>query len=510
MLSRTHRRRSRRTFASSVAVAVAAAVLQGLGATAASADPCADTSVGFRFGAADSTAHFWDFDARGAISDGGGADAYDGWGTVAVNNVQYSSADQTTCRLEPDGQQFDFAEIDLAGLKVSRKAYVPTTGAGFARTVTFLRNPSLAPVTVSLTLTGDVGSDASTKLLATSSGDAVTADPNDDSWVVTADSATAPGDPPLAHVFDSTQGGVADRADHLFGTGAGTTPWANGADIVRAIYDDVTIPAGATVSYMQVEAQRDTIDQAKAVAPALAAQPAEVFADLTDDELATVQNWNTSDLDADGVKAAGDNCRRVANADQSDLDHDGIGDACDSDIDGDGVKAPADDCSRVANPDQADLDHDGTGDACDADTDGDGVDDKNDACPAVAGKGANGCARFDTAPDRTAPKVSLTAKSKLKVNALLKGVRASAKPSEASSLTFELLATTKRATIAKASDLVLASRSLKAAAGRRSVTLRPSRALIGSAKRFTLRLRVTATDASGNRTIKTKTIRVSG
>jgi Flp pilus assembly protein TadG len=62
-----------------------------------------------------------------------------------------------------------------------------------------------------------------------------------------------------------------------------------------------------------------------------------------------------SDMDADGVADANDNCPIHFNPDQSDIDGDGLGDVCDN-------------CMAVLNPGQEDADADGIGDACDTST----------------------------------------------------------------------------------------------------------------------------------------------
>ena len=46
---------------------------------------------------------------------------------------------------------------------------------------------------------------------------------------------------------------------------------------------------------------------------------------------------------------------------------------------------------------------------------------------------------------------------------------------------------------------VLATKRLKAATGRHTIVLKPSKALVGKPKRLAIRLRVVLTDAAGNR-----------
>jgi hypothetical protein len=487
--------RLRRRAAVTIAALASVAGIGAIGAPAASAATCDNTlgpsSNSYAFLLIDPIGRGWDPDSAGSFYDGNDSDAYDNWGYVYVDGTQYDATGQD-CPTELSGRQIDYPEADMSGLKVSRKIYVPGSGLAFSRSITFLRNPSGAPITANLSFEGNLGSDSSTLILSTSSGDKLIADPANDSWATSADDATTPGDPPLAHVWDSTVApGVADRVDHIYGSTTGTTPWADAQEYVRALYDNVTVPAGATIAYMQIEAQRSTIADANAAAPQLAAQPSDVYAGLTVAEMSQIQNWNLHDLDLDGVDNTADNCSAVANTDQADLDKDGIGDACDNDIDGDGA-SNADEIARGSNPRVVD-------------TDGDGVNDKADVCPTVPGKGANGCPRFD---DNTAPTLVLSAKSKLKRKSALKGIKVSATTNEASTVVFEVFASAKTAKIAKSYNLALASKTVQGVTGKRTITLKPKKSLIGKAKKFTLQVNVTATDAFGNRTIKTKSIKV--
>jgi hypothetical protein len=67
----------------------------------------------------------------------------------------------------------------LAGLNVSRQVTVPNTGSqDFARTVDYFQNPTSSPITTTVHIAGNLGSDAATRVFATSSGDS-SPSPND-------------------------------------------------------------------------------------------------------------------------------------------------------------------------------------------------------------------------------------------------------------------------------------------------------------------------------------------
>ena len=112
-------------------------------------------------------------------------------------------------------------------------------------------------------------------------------------------------------------------------------------------------------------------------------------------------------------------------------------------------------------------------------------------------------------PDLTSPSVTLSGVPRaLKLRRLLRGLRVSLTPSEPASFELTLLARPRRVRVAQY-DRVLARRTLARAAGPRTVLVRPKRTLLRrSARRFRLRLRVSATDAAGNTSTTRRTIRV--
>ena len=186
-----------------------------------------------------------------------------------------------------------------------------------------------------------------------------------------------------------------------------------------------------------------------------------------------------------------DNCPGVAGDDQADQDGDGLGDACDSDIDGDGVSNDAE-TARGSDPRKVD-------------TDADGVTDTADQCPAVAGVAPTGC----PAPDTTPATITIGgAASRMTFKRFLKGVSARVSANEGVALEVALLGKARRVALARTTDIVLAEKKYGISTGTRKVKLKAKRSLVGRRRRFTVRLRVIATDAAGNRATKTKTIRV--
>lgn len=161
-----------------------------------------------------------------------------------------------------------------------------------------LTNTSNAPITVTATLDGNLGSDGSTTLQATSSGDAVLTD--SDLWTVTNDRAFGVdpsfGNDPVITVSR--------------GIGAVNTSALGGGN---DSYDDdytITIPAGATVRLLQFVEGSFTIADAVAGAESFeslaAAQSAGLLDDLSARELASIVNYNSAGFGGFGYGMGGD------------------------------------------------------------------------------------------------------------------------------------------------------------------------------------------------------------
>lgn len=113
-------------------------------------------------------------------------------------------------------------------------------------------------------------------------------------------------------------------------------------------------------------------------------------------------------------------------------------------------------------------------------------------------------------PDTTRPRIALSAPRSIKRAKLLeRGLRLTIAPDEPSSVVLELVGTARTVRLARVGDVVLAQRSLPLTAAGRRVTLKlPPRFRSRLSRRFNLTIRVSATDAAGNRTVTTRRLRV--
>ncbi len=108
------------------------------------------------------------------------------------------------------------------------------------------------------------------------------------------------------------------------------------------------------------------------------------------------------------------------------------------------------------------------------------------------------------------PKLKLSGlKSKLKLSAFLKGVRFIASPDRSASLRVTLVGSVNRATIARAYQLVLATKQLGASAKKRTVTIVPAKKLVGKPRKATVQLVIVATGSNGRQSTNMKQITVT-
>lgn len=156
------------------------------------------------------------------------------------------------------------------------------------RSTVYLANPGTSAVTLPVTMATNVGSDAGTVIMGSSSGD--TTFTNADRWLVTSDSATTPSDPVNTHVL-AGPGTVAAAP-----TVSSTVFDCSGTEGVLATYN-VTIPAGATRGLMFFNELSGTNAAALSAAVRFGTTPLatdELLLGLSDSQRASIVNWKLS------------------------------------------------------------------------------------------------------------------------------------------------------------------------------------------------------------------------
>ncbi len=346
----------------------------------------------------DGAGYLWDIDGHGRTLNGT-VDAYDIGQALSVDGVPFVGAGH---EVEMGGRQVVATGL-VGGLAITRKAFVPADDA-WARFVDVLDNPTPGPITATVRIETNLGSNDETVITSTGDGDA--AWEGGDRWVAT-DDADGAGIPSLVHNLWGP-GGVAPPESVSTSVFECASPVGVGVEWV------ITIPPGGRVALLHFAAQHASRAEAHAAGAYLDALPPATTAGLGAAELDAIVNWRTcglDDLDGDGFSCtlgdcddtdasihpgAAERCDGVdSNCDArpepaggggdvgggADLDGDGLADACDDDDDGDGLPDGNDPCPKLASLDNGDLDGDGAANACDEDRDGDGVGNALDACP---------------------------------------------------------------------------------------------------------------------------------
>jgi hypothetical protein len=134
------------------------------------------------------------------LGNNGGKNAFNGYGRLFVGGVSFQPATSEIFMLD-DNQTVETDETGFSGLFAIRKISVPNTGnEDFARTTDMFFNDSPAPITTTVTIVGNLGSDADTTVFATSDGDTLI-EPTDE-WFGT----DGRGTPALIHYIHSQAG----------------------------------------------------------------------------------------------------------------------------------------------------------------------------------------------------------------------------------------------------------------------------------------------------------------
>ncbi len=203
-------------------------------------------------------------ETSGGYLSNGSADAYDACYYLAVNGSTYSAFSTATTSL--GGRQIDMAPQTIGALQVERHVYVPLSGGNWARYLDVVTTPGTSDVSATLRISGNLGSDTSTVVTGSSSGDSTVT--TADTWFATDDTLDGSGDPALAHVFQGGPGSLVS------------------ATMASISFDNlvwefsVTVPAGGRVAILGFAVQENTRAASLATAASLVDLPPETMLGL--------------------------------------------------------------------------------------------------------------------------------------------------------------------------------------------------------------------------------------
>jgi hypothetical protein len=211
------------------------------------------------------------------LTSNGTDDAYDEFWALTVGGTDYvPSEDVVISSGSGSHSRLTASTVEIAGLEVTQEFIACCDDPTLAVLVT-LHNPGGAEISVPLTVAGNVGSDDSTTVEATATGDA-TFDA-DDRWLV-------------------TDGDVGDPINTFMFFGPGTPQSrATSASLGGEDGDDIevsfqaTVPAGATQRYLFFSRLSESVQQATDGIAHLDSLAAGGSCGLTGEDLAGVVNW---------------------------------------------------------------------------------------------------------------------------------------------------------------------------------------------------------------------------
>jgi hypothetical protein len=265
------------TFDQARPLGVTAGVLGHVGAF----DDLVVATVSTPFTFYDGAGYKWDISGDGSIGDGT-SDAFDG-GFWNADFGWFDAGD-----LEADGRELVLGPLDGGGiipsgtgeeddgLQITRKVYV-SPAEGFARVLDIYTNTGFEPLTRTVNLYTNLGSDGQETVVGTSSGDDMVAE--DDNWVVTEDNRGQ--DPTVGHVIAGP------------GRLLGPAAFSRSGDNIDWAFD-LTLQPGETQIVMSFGVQDwDTAAVLDRVAM-LEQTPESALIGMTGDELAAVVNFSLS------------------------------------------------------------------------------------------------------------------------------------------------------------------------------------------------------------------------
>jgi len=215
-------------------------------------------------------------DTSGGQLNDGSSDAYDSAYYLTVNGTQYSSGGVAGTSIN-GGRGVRMAAQTSGSLLVQREAYVPATGShDYIRYYDTVENTSGSTITVTVTYSGGLGSDTSTIITATSSGDITVS--TADMWYCTDDTGS---DPALAHVWWGESAGVAPSTLSLSGDSMTTT-------------FSFDLPGGSRAAFVIFAVQAGDAVGSQLAAVYLSEFPPDSQEGLEGDQIIDIVNWNVA------------------------------------------------------------------------------------------------------------------------------------------------------------------------------------------------------------------------
>lgn len=226
----------------------------------------------------------------GLSADGGKDDAFDGGGAVYVDGTPYATGgNETVGDLSIAGPA-----VDISGLDVS-VSWSSVADANWIRQIITVSNDSGAAISVPIRIETNLGADGGTYVTGLGDG-----------WFSVADDASSPDDVPVTFLVNGANGAVKpDLFMGCDGSEAALTAGAGNEDVIVRFASRSYAP-GETVHIVLFYALSPTIAGSVAFGSNAADATAYgngLFDGLTDEEMASVINWNLSALPSTGTSS---------------------------------------------------------------------------------------------------------------------------------------------------------------------------------------------------------------
>ncbi|HUP78871.1 MAG TPA: hypothetical protein VM260_09970, partial [Pirellula sp.] len=214
----------------------------------------------------------------------GYSNAFDGLNRLRVNGVNFQTTTEST--MDDGGRTIVTANSLLSNFVVRRELTIPSAGTqDFVRTIDVFTNSTGSSTTVPVRILGNLGSDASTIVFATSDGDTIV-EPTD-TWLGTDDADPNGGTPAIIHLIHGPGGLIPSQVSVI-------------EDNVDWTYN-LTVPAGQTKRLATFTILGNTRQQAIDAVNALINNDGfggQAAAFLGQDESASIANFQFGTLSA--------------------------------------------------------------------------------------------------------------------------------------------------------------------------------------------------------------------